>query len=222
MKFCAHISRVSPLFSVRYMAVFAAFQTPFLLANARPSTRSALRTFRCALSNGKNEDGERLVRFRKESTEDPLSSFKKADVANGRISTPNERLLRELEDSISELGRPLEEATAPPAKSLADYSHVKPWAAFSGSVGAGIMALALWYILRTLVEAYNLHPMQSDFYVVQRLVAVVRTAVVGLLALASGISGVTSLGLLLLGGQVIYDSINKNTTRKLDDDYNSE
>lgn len=147
-----------------------------------------------------------MVRFRKESTEDALQSFKKTNSEQQRIATPNERLLKELEDSINELGLN-EPNTAPPAEKMADYSHVKPWAAFAGSVGAGVIAVTLWYTLQGLVVAYSAHPLQSEFYVVQRMVAVVRTAVVGLLALASGISGVTSVGLLLLGSQVTYDSI---------------
>lgn len=213
---CAHIlhlaSRTALIASVYNMAVFAAFQTPLTLLQLRPSARRrSIATTTCTISNSnsKKDDGERLVRFRKESTDDPLKTFKKANSSgNERMATPNERLLKELEESINELGLPIEEASAP-VKSFADYSHVRPWAAFSGSAGAAAMAVALWYILQTLVEAYNLHPLQSDFYVVQRLVAVVRTAVVGLLALASGISGVTSVGLLLLGAQVTYDSINE-------------
>ncbi len=159
----------------------------------------------CAL----NDETSRSVRFRKESVEAPLTSFRRND-APSRVQTPNERLLEEVRKTMEELGVTANESTPPPTKQLADYSHVRPLSAFAGAVGAAIISAVLWQILQTLIAMYIANPPHYDLYVVQRITGVVRTAVVGLLSLASGISGVTALGLLLLGGKVTVESFQKS------------
>lgn len=184
------------------------FQAPFS-ANPRvirtnPGKRS---TAICSI----NRDDEGGVRFRKESIESVRTSFKAPQVKKGLLS-PNERILQEVQDTMKRLGV-TEKETPRPAPNYKDYSHVKPLSAFAGAAGSTLVSAALWKLLVTLVALYSQHPFDSDFYVVTRLVAVVRTAVVGLLSLASGISGVTGVGLFLLGARVSTDAIQDKLTK---------
>lgn len=90
---------------------------------------------------------------------------------------------------------------APKPRAPVDISRVNPLSAFFGSVGAGVMCYAAWHVLTGTVAFYTEHPFESNYYVLVRINAVVRTVLVGIFALASGITGVTSLGLFLLGGR---------------------
>lgn len=161
-----------------------------------------------------NQDEGRSVRFRKEESETTKTSFKKAELKTGMLS-PNERLLEQVKKSMERLGV-TEKIDPAPARKLKDYSHVQPLSAFSGAFGAALISAAIWSLLQVLVKMYALHPIESDFYVVNRITAVVRTAVVGLLALGSGMSGVTGMGLFLLGFRVSADTLTK---RKSDGEY---
>ena len=73
--------------------------------------------------------------------------------------------------------------------------------ALLGSAGAGAMSCVLWNVLSAAAGYFSSHTFDDQIYVVQRLGGVVRVGVVCLLALASGISGVTGLGLFLLAGR---------------------
>lgn len=74
----------------------------------------------------------------------------------------------------------------------------------AGCVGAGLISAGLWQVLIHAAAYFSLHTFQGDIYVVQRLGGVVRVGVVCLLALASGISGVTGVGLGLLAGRTAW------------------
>ena len=160
----------------------------------------------CALDG----DMPRTVRFRKESAEAPRTSFRQTEKPN-RIQTPNERLLEDVRNAMEELGVTAVDSTSPPPiKKLSDYSHVRPLPAFAGAAGAAVISVILWQILESLIGLYLSHPPHFDLYIVQRITGVIRTAVIGLLSLASGISGVTAIGLLLLGGKVTVESFQKS------------
>jgi Protein of unknown function (DUF3082) len=124
-------------------------------------------------------------------------------------STPNARVLAAVRESMDRLGVSEAEARrpAPPARRPVDISRVNPASALLGSAGAAVMFWAAWSVLQGTVAFYLAHPFESDFYVLVRINAVVRTVLVGMFALASGISGVTSLGLLLLFGRTGFAAV---------------
>lgn len=193
-----------PLLRDLKMGYFAAFQGHALpnFGRKRTTLGSTARTV-CALEG---EDGT-PVRFRKESVEAVRTSFKQEE-KSARMLSPNERILAQVQESMDRLGVAEKTDPPPPSKPL-DYSHVSALSALAGTAGAALISAVLWKILQTVVDLYTLHPFTSDIYFVNRITVVVRTAVVGLLALGSGISGVTSLGLLLLFFRVSSDTVSK-------------
>ena len=115
----------------------------------------------------------------------------------------NDRLLTEISEIEAEM--PLRESDVPQMERAPiggytnDLLDVNPFYAFSGSALAAGAAVGMWLLTGFLAQKFaDSAPMADDFYVVQRIATVVRTCVVGASALASGVSGVTSVGLLLL------------------------
>jgi hypothetical protein len=145
-------------------------------------------------------------RFR--STEDPESegtkrSFSSASQQPTAPLTPNQRVLLQVRKSMERLGVvDIDVPVAvPPVRKPVDISRVNPASALLGSVGAFVIFYCTWSILQLFVQFYFSHPFETDMYVLRRINAIVRTVLVGMFALASGISFVTSVGLLLLSGR---------------------
>lgn len=90
------------------------------------------------------------------------------------------------------------------APSYIDISNANPLSAFAGAAGAACISIVAWKLLNATVQFSVSHPVDDQIYVVQRLAVVVRTTLVCLFALGSGISGVTALGLALLGVRTSY------------------
>lgn len=126
-------------------------------------------------------------------------------------STPNERAAAAVAETMERLGvaaaaAPVTPVTRGPGR-LVDLRTVNPGGAVVGAAGAAAMFWALWTATTWLASWYGAHPVSADGdggYVVARISVVVRTAVVGLVALAAGMSGVTGVGLALLAGRVTY------------------
>lgn len=121
--------------------------------------------------------------------------------------SPNERVLAQVEESMRRLGVEAEPKPAPPPFKPVDISRVNPLSAFAGSAGAALISYVAWEVLQYTIQFYIAHPFNTDMYIVQRISAIVRTVLVGLFALGSGISGVTSIGLFLLGGRTTIAAI---------------
>merc|ERR1712187_414682 len=64
------------------------------------------------------------------------------------------------------------------------------------------MSYGFWVLTQSSAEWFLTHPIETEFYPVQRLGIAFQTAVVGLSSLAAGIFGFSALGILLLGLQV--------------------
>jgi hypothetical protein len=154
-------------------------------------------------------------RFRGDDGAAPRTSFRPPRPAPA--TTPNARVLAAVRASMERLG--VEDVgdgavrRAPPARKPVDISRVNPLSAAVGGVGAAAMFWAAWTVLQGTVAFYTAHPFDSDMYVLRRINAVVRTVLVGMLALASGISGVTSLGLFLLSGRTAAAAVTGEFTK---------
>ena len=83
-----------------------------------------------------------------------------------------------------------------------DLNGVNPVVALLGGIFAFAVAGGLWYGTNVLGTFFALHPVETDVYFVQRLAAVFRNLVMGLVSLASGFFGVTGMGIFLLGVRV--------------------
>jgi Protein of unknown function (DUF3082) len=151
-------------------------------------------------------------RFR--STEDadsdgPKTSFSSTPPPSTTPLTPNQRVLVQVRQSMERLGvlDNDEPVPAPVVRKPVDISRVNPASALLGSVGAFAIFYTAWSTLQFFVQFYLTHPFETDMYVLRRINAIVRTVLVGIFALASGISFVTSLGLLLLSGRTAIAAV---------------
>lgn len=89
---------------------------------------------------------------------------------------------------------------APPAKILK---------CFSGSFVAGIIALLAYRLTISIATTFANKPIVSDNPTVMNLASAVRTLVVGMVALGSGVFGLAALGLFLLGIQLTVQRLLK-------------
>eukprot|EP00591_Stephanopyxis_turris_P010477 CAMPEP_0195529456 /NCGR_PEP_ID=MMETSP0794_2-20130614/31991_1 /TAXON_ID=515487 /ORGANISM="Stephanopyxis turris, Strain CCMP 815" /LENGTH=221 /DNA_ID=CAMNT_0040660763 /DNA_START=353 /DNA_END=1018 /DNA_ORIENTATION=- len=85
-----------------------------------------------------------------------------------------------------------------------DLNGVNPVVAIVASLFSFVFAIGLWWCTAKLGAVFAEHPVVTDVYAVQRLATVFRNVVVGIFTLASGFSGVTGVGLFLLGTRVAY------------------
>eukprot|EP00184_Porphyridium_aerugineum_P006926 CAMPEP_0184694554 /NCGR_PEP_ID=MMETSP0313-20130426/2462_1 /TAXON_ID=2792 /ORGANISM="Porphyridium aerugineum, Strain SAG 1380-2" /LENGTH=205 /DNA_ID=CAMNT_0027152851 /DNA_START=107 /DNA_END=724 /DNA_ORIENTATION=+ len=156
-----------------------------------------------------NENDVPKAKFRTQDDKStPRSSFFKKENADSerKIWTANEIMQQEIESTARRLGvdnEPVGRAPAP--KQIMDISTVDPKQAFLGSVGAFAMFALIGTMTTFMMNYFELHPdpLNSDWYVIQRVSAVIRTVLLTTFALGSGLTGITSLGLFTLGVRVI-------------------
>jgi hypothetical protein len=77
-----------------------------------------------------------------------------------------------------------------------------PWRCLLGAVVAGVLAIALYTMTASIAHSFATKPIHSDNYIVHRISAAVRTLVIGMSALGTGVFGFASLGLFGLGIQL--------------------
>ncbi len=71
-----------------------------------------------------------------------------------------------------------------------------------GGTIAGVFAYGSYLMMTAIAVSFATKPLQSDNFTVQRIGAAVRTLVVGLSALGTGVFGLAAIGLLALGAQL--------------------
>ncbi|MER3434105.1 MAG: DUF3082 domain-containing protein [Leptolyngbya sp. ERB_1_1] len=72
-----------------------------------------------------------------------------------------------------------------------------------GAILAGVMAYGLYNMTSAIGLSFATKPISSDSLVVQRISSAVRTLVVGMSAIGTGIFGLAAFGLFGLGIQVL-------------------
>jgi hypothetical protein len=81
---------------------------------------------------------------------------------------------------------------------------------FSGAFVAGTIALLAYRLTTSIATTFANKPIVSDNPAVINIASAVRTLVVGMVALGSGVFGLAALGLLLLGIQLIFQRLLKS------------
>jgi len=79
-----------------------------------------------------------------------------------------------------------------------------PLRCFIGAILAGILAYGLYNMTSAIGLSFATKPIQADSLVVYRISSAVRTLVVGMSAMGTGIFGLATLGLFGLGIQLIF------------------
>eukprot|EP00815_Leptocylindrus_aporus_P011664 CAMPEP_0116064972 /NCGR_PEP_ID=MMETSP0322-20121206/9441_1 /TAXON_ID=163516 /ORGANISM="Leptocylindrus danicus var. apora, Strain B651" /LENGTH=322 /DNA_ID=CAMNT_0003551109 /DNA_START=32 /DNA_END=1003 /DNA_ORIENTATION=+ len=203
--------------------------------------------------NLSNRSNERMLNDVRDVTAGVSDSDneKEAPVMKAKVNTINERLLSEIKKSEDLQNNPktktgkktkeifsafksqkTEEERQKAIEEAQNLNGVNPTVALGASFVAFAGAGILWYITGYLAALFATHPITTDIYSLQRLFAVFRNAVMGLVSLASGFFGVTGMGLFLLGVRVSYGVmtgeldptpiVRKNPLTGLPEDANSE
>ncbi|NJN22551.1 MAG: DUF3082 domain-containing protein [Leptolyngbya sp. RL_3_1] len=76
--------------------------------------------------------------------------------------------------------------------------------AFLGSGVASAMAMVMYRILSSIALTFANKPVTSDNVTVINLSAAVRTLVMGVFALGTGVFGIAAMGLMLLALQMLF------------------
>lgn len=161
--------------------------------------------------------------FDEPPAEDQLAVGNDSDQERANILTPNTRLLLQVRDTMERLGVNSDQPTPLPlTRETPDFSKINPLSAFAGSAGAALISVIVWRLLNATARFAATHPLDEQIYIVQRLAVVVRTCLVCLFALGSGISGVTSLGLLLLAFRTSYAVIAPESSTKTNPETTSD
>ncbi len=84
-----------------------------------------------------------------------------------------------------------------------------PLRCLTGAVISGGMTYALYSLMIAIATTFAHKPIHSDNQLVVKLASAVRTLVVGVAALGTGIFGLVTLGLLALGGQLLIQQLVK-------------
>ncbi|VEP18373.1 conserved hypothetical protein [Hyella patelloides LEGE 07179] len=91
--------------------------------------------------------------------------------------------------------------------SKAAKKEVTPLSCFFASVVSGGIAVMVYFLMSAIVETYADKPIVSPNVIVIKITTAVRTLVIGMAALGTGVFGLVAIGLFLLGIQVTIKSL---------------
>jgi Protein of unknown function (DUF3082) len=89
-----------------------------------------------------------------------------------------------------------------------------PLRCLSGSAVSGVLAIALYSLTSSIATNFASKPIESDNFTVVNITVAVRTLVVGVSALATGIFGLIAIGLAALAIQVLFKTPTSPTDAK--------
>lgn len=84
-----------------------------------------------------------------------------------------------------------------------------PFSAFCGSALAVLLALLLYRLTVSIAQTFATHPLQSSSQIAISFSTAVRTLVVGMGAMATGIFSVAALGLVGLAVQILWQRVSQ-------------
>jgi hypothetical protein len=126
-------------------------------------------------------------------------------LSNGDGVIDNKDVLSSIQDVFS-LGK-IMAADSNQAKSK--RKETTPLSAWSGSLISGTIAILLYKLTTSIALSYLTHPSAATSQIAQRISAAVRTLVVGLSSLATGLFAIAALGLVLLGFKILFQDLTK-------------
>ena len=118
------------------------------------------------------------------------------------MGTVNDKLLAEIEEAKKGFRV---EAPQVDEREDVDISDVNPVQSVLSGVAALATAYVFWLAVGFAANSFAEHPVDSDIYAIQRISTVMRTVVLGLGTLLTGITAFAGVGLLALGGKVVLD-----------------
>ncbi|NJN38491.1 MAG: DUF3082 domain-containing protein [Acaryochloridaceae cyanobacterium CSU_3_4] len=88
-----------------------------------------------------------------------------------------------------------------------------PFKTFTGALLAGLIALPLAKMSTLIAQSFAEHPFISDNQFALKISVALRTLVVGLMTLATGIFCVAALGLVALSIQILWQNLRATPTQ---------
>lgn len=104
---------------------------------------------------------------------------------------------------MSDSPSPTESVTLSPEQADSDRAKLTPLRCVTGSLIAATLAYAMYWMTSAIAHSFAAHKIQSANQIVQRISAAVRTLVVGMTSLGTGVFGLAAIGLLALAVQII-------------------
>jgi hypothetical protein len=102
---------------------------------------------------------------------------------------------------------PTPEASTPEAPTMPS-----PLRCLIGAIVAGMLAFGAYSLMNSIALSFASKPVQSTNVTVVNITVAVRTLVVGIVALATGVSSLTSVGLFGLGIQLLLGKSKDQST----------
>ena len=144
---------------------------------------------------------ELLPRFRRDAGAVDLPK-EEVETEGAAMGTINDKLLAEIEEAKKGFRV---EAPQVDEREDVDISDVNPVQSVLSGVAALATAYVFWLAVGFAAESFAEHPVDSEIYAIQRISTVMRTVVLGLGTLLTGITAFAGVGLLALGGKVVMD-----------------
>lgn len=91
-----------------------------------------------------------------------------------------------------------------------------PVRCIGGSIVAGAIAVVLYRLTSAIAIAFATKPLQTDNFTTQRISAAVRTLIIGLSSLGTGIFALAAFGLFALGIQLLIQRPKEQATPPAD------
>lgn len=92
-------------------------------------------------------------------------------------------------------------------------SQPGPLSCLSGSLLAGSIAILLYRLTTAISQSFAANPITSDNQTAITISIAVRTLVVGMSTLATGVFSIAALGLMALGMQILFQRLFRSTTQ---------
>ncbi len=93
-------------------------------------------------------------------------------------------------------------------RSDSDNPPITPLRCLIGSLLATVLAYAMYLMTHAIAQSFAAHKIQSTSLIVQRISSAVRTLVVGMTTLGTGVFGIAAIGLLGLAIQLLLQRLN--------------
>jgi len=97
------------------------------------------------------------------------------------------------------------------ANSVTSQTQPTPLRCLTGALISGSLAIALYWLTASIAQTFAAKPIHSDNQAVISIASAVRTLVVGMVALGTGIFGLVALGLVGLAIQILIQQLTKKS-----------
>ncbi len=115
-------------------------------------------------------------------------------------------------DQSTKAASPQPQVDQPQAEKSQAETPPTPLRCFTGAAISGGIAYALYLLTQSIITAFGNKPVPTGNYIATNIAVAVRTLVMGMSALATGIFAIATLGLIALGIQLLVQQLRQPST----------